>query len=212
MIIRTLAAAASAAALLSGAAAQDAGVFYLEVGLGVAVPSEDEVTFEGTDPIDGTPFGGSFDAGFETGAQFHILAGYEVTPTVAVEIESRAHAHTDEFSSDDEATSVGAWLINAVYRGSEAQSVVPYAGVGIGYANLSFSDGTSILDDGFDGAFAYQLKGGVAKPVGIHHSFALEASYLGTTTFEQETSFDTTEFQYGGFNVGVNYRYRFGAR
>ena len=211
MIVRTLATAASAAALLSGAAAQDAGVFYLEVGLGVAVPSEDEVTLEGADPIDGTPFAGSFDAEFKTGAQFHLLAGYEVTPTVAIELESRAHAHTDEFS-DDDVTSVGAWLVNAVYRGSEAQSVVPYAGVGIGYANLSFADGDGTLNDDFDGAFAYQLKGGVAKPVGIHHSFALEASYLGTTTFEEETSFDTTEFQYGGFNVGVNYRYRFGAR
>lgn len=206
--MKTIYAAASTAALLMGVAnAQESGVIYLEAGLGIAAPTSDEVTFS-----DGTGSFAPFDAELETGGQFHLLGGYELTPTLAVELELRSHGHTDEFSNGDETTVVGAYMANLVYRGSEAAAFVPYVGAGIGFADLDFVDDTGVLDDEFDGAFAYQVKAGVAKPVGVHHSFALEAAYLGANPFEASTAVETVELDYGGVSVGVNYRYRFGTR
>ena len=204
----TLAASAAAlATLLTAAAAQEAGVFYLEAGVGVAAPSEEDVSFS-----DQTGSFASFEADLETGGQFHVLGGYELTPALAVELELRAHGHTDEFSSDDETTVVGAYMVNLVYRGSEAAAFVPYVGAGIGIAEIDFVDDGDVLEDEFDDAFAYQVKAGVAKPFGIHHSLALEAAYLDASPFEASSAVETVEFDYAGFSVGVNYRYRFGTR
>ena len=205
-----LSVAAGAATLLGTAAAQtqEARSAYLEVGLGIASPTRDDVSID---------FGGGFiddfEAGLDTGAQFHLLGGYEVMPNLALELELRGQGHTDEFSgSNDDSTVVGAYLVNAVYKGDERAAFVPYAGVGIGYADLDFVVGGEVLEDDFDGALAYQLKAGVARPVGLHHSFALEAGYLGTGGFEADRGGETVTFDYGGFSVGVNYRFRFDPR
>lgn len=215
--ILTIAASAAALASVGTAAAQESGQVYLELGLGAAFAVSDdetfEVSFEGPDgPI--TERGeGSIDLG--TGASFHLLGGYEVTPNVAIEIEAQANAA--EIGDSSIGLAVGAWTVNAVYSGDKSASVIPYAGVGVGYANPSFfDDDGDTLDDDFDGAFAYQVKAGVMKPVGVHHNFAAEVRYLGTGgfsyEFEDEFAREQAEIDYGAISATINYRFRFGQR
>ena len=213
-----IAAAASAAALSGLAHAQDSGVGYLEVGLGVAFPVQDDLTQEGVFEV-GTEFeeafssDGSVDLG--TGASFHLLAGYEVTPRIAIEVEGQANAH--EIDGSGTGFAVGAWTVNAVYTGDKSASFVPYAGVGLGYADPSFfDDDGDEIDSDVDGALAYQVKAGVMKPVGVHHNFAAELRYLGAGDFESEIDDGFTQLEeaisYGGLSVSLNYRFRFGSR
>ena len=218
---------ASAAALVGvgTAAAQDAGQdtgsFYLELGLGAAFAVSDDVRSDATfidfeDNVVEESFEGSLE--LSTGAAFHLLAGYEVTPNIAVELQSQGTAA--EISDSDTLLAVNVVTLNAVYTGDRAANLIPYAGVGVGIANPSFFDDGDEIDDDFGTAFAYQAKAGVMKPVGVHHNFAAEVRYVGTSGFSDEgrdefggeiSTFED-EFDYGAITATINYRYRFGAR
>ena len=199
-------------------AGQDTGSVYLELGLGAAFAVGDDVRTDATFiDFDGSAVDESFEGSLElsTGAAFHILAGYEVTPNIAVELQSQGTAA--EIDDDEVFLAMSVVTLNAVYTGDRAASVIPYAGVGIGIANPSFfDDDGDDIDDDLGTAFAYQAKAGVMKPVGVHHNFAAEVRYVGTSGFsegfEDEFARVEDEIDYGAVTATINYRYRFGAR
>ena len=220
--ILTVAASTAALVGVDTAAAQDAGQdtgsIYLELGLGAAFATDDDVRTEGTfSDFEGGTFEDTFEGSLElsAGAAFHILAGYEVTPNVAIELQSQGTAA--EIDDEDVFFAMNVVTVNAVYTGDRAASVIPYAGIGIGIANPSlFDDDGDEIDDDLGTAFAYQAKAGVMKPVGVHHNFAAEVRYVGTSgfseDFEDEFMRIEDEIDYGAITATINYRYRFGAR
>lgn len=214
-----LAAAASLAALTAAACAQDAPrSVYLDLGLGVAVPTEDGLEQSG-DFVDfddaRVPFEDEFAFDQDVGAVFRVLLGYEVTPEVAFEVEAKGLGHNVE--QQDGGIGVGAFMANAVYRQDGPGRVTPYVGAGVGYASLDFfdADGDRFSDD-FGGAFAWQVKGGALYELGLRHGVALEGAYLSTSGFEEtvEDEFGRTvsEVDYAAFTATVSYQYRFTGR
>lgn len=222
--ISTIAASAAALASVGSAAAQESGQVYLEFGLGAAFAVSDDVRTEGTFPNEegvNEPFevDGSFD--LSTGAALHVLAGYEVTPNVAIELQSQGTfaevGSFAELTEDDFYLGMNVVTLNAVYTGDRAASVIPYVGVGLGIANPAFfDDDGDELDDDLGTAFAYQVKAGVMKPVGVHHNFAAEVRYVGTSGFSEDFDDGFARFEdeidYGAISATLNYRYRFGQR
>ena len=198
-----------------------AGNVYFDIGLGVSLPSTltEEIIFERvyadpTIPNDGFDFEEEFD--IESGAALKLALGYEINDVLAIEIERSARAGAlEEFSSEE---FVGAALTaaNLIVSLPTEGRFQPYAGVGIGYANLDSED--IDLDD-YDGAMAFQLKAGMLFNFRPRQAFGLEATYVNNGSFEfSETTdnpsywTDTRDFaiDYDTVDVTLHYRFRFG--
>ena len=203
--MRTIIASAAAAVLatlgIAPAAAQD-GSSYVQAHGGLFFVTADEGELLGLNiEVD-------YDMGFALGA----LAGRRLSPNLAVEAEFTYHANdvssfevdlgsvdiTAPIEEDPIDADVFTLMANAVYElPVQGASFTPYVGGGIGYADVWD-------EDDVDGTFAYQVKAGVDFPMG-RNAFGVEASYLGTSGFEE----DTTELDYGGIGVLATYKFGF---
>lgn len=206
-------AAAQDAAPSEAAPAAQAGGIYLGAALGVTLPTDDTARQSGTFiDFDGSEvaFDDEGDLGIDTGAVFGVLVGYEFSSGLAVEVESKGHvSNIGEF---DGGVLINAWLVNAVYR-ARSEGLQPYLGAGIGLTRIAFfdDDGDS-YDDDFDMAFGYQAKAGVLLPIGRRHGVTLEANYVASSGFEEDSQGVATEIDYASGNILVGYQYRFNAR
>jgi opacity protein-like surface antigen len=210
--------AASAALLGSSALAQDVNRgIYIGANLGVASVSDIEETYDHqfSGPDFNENVAGTYQIELTTGAVFKLLAGYRLNDRFGIELERSARAAVIEDSYDDSVVATGFTGVNAVFFMAGEQRITPYVGAGLGYATLESDD--IDLDD-YDGAMAWQVKGGFLLPVGAYHGFTLEAAYQGYAPFEGSNSFSdgiineeySWELETSTFDVSVGYRFQFG--
>jgi outer membrane protein W len=212
-------AGAAAAALTTGAAQAEGpkGSVYLGFNLGAAWQQDIEGTYDHqfVTPDFSERVSGDFEEELGLGAVFKLLVGYHVTSNIALELESSARASAIDGYGGDDAAGTGFTGVNAVFHPATAGRVRPYIGIGLGSGTLHSTDDEF---DNFDSALAYQLKGGFVLPVGQHHGFVFEASYVGNGTFESENSYSdefvsetySWEIETGSFDLSAGYRFYFG--
>jgi opacity protein-like surface antigen len=209
--VSVLAAASTVAlAMAAGSAAQAqgfGGVWYGKAFGGMTFPSADDTTiYDG----DGDSLA-SGDLDYDTGYTLGAAVGYNVMPSVAVELEYayRAADLKGDIFGD---TSSNAVMANAIYKFpgmGAAGTVQPYIGAGLGWANVDVSTddfGNFTRNDGF----AYQLIGGVAYAVNPAVSLLGEVRWFGTDTGSVDgddgVSFDT---DFNTFDVLLGMTYSF---
>lgn len=211
------------AAMILGSAgvadAQDSGSWgrwYAQVGGGVGWTLEMDWTR--TDVLRGTtvtPATTSFDTGWIVGG----AVGYEVSPTVRLELEGahrsnglRSLATTPAAGASGRirATSL---VVNALYDFDTGSPVTPYIGPGIGLANVrtSFTSGGARYEDGGWG-LALQAIVGVswavtsnAEVFGQYQAFMVPHTQIrasapvagGTTTFDLEDTYISHSLFFG---------------
>ena len=202
-MIRILAAGLAPALLLAPAAAQDVTKAYVQVHGGVFAPTADEFSV----PLVTTGGGderASFDLDPDLGYAVGGLVGYEVARGLSVEAEVTYRSYgiggIDGADADFGDVEAAAFLLNGVYTLTVPLLAAPYVGAGAGYI-------TPLGDtDEFEGGFAWQVKAGVAWPVGVGR-IVTEASYLDAATLDED-SFGG-ELDYGGVTGLIGYRFAF---
>lgn len=207
-----LAAAVAAALGLSagGAAAQS---WYVKGFGGATFPQDDDfdIGFSGG----GTAVG---DTGlnYDTGYVLGIAGGYMFTPSIAFELEYAYRNADAKFTNGgpDVTTQSNAWMANAIYyfppTGANG-AWQPYAGGGLGMADLNVGDVPSALGGDFDSDynFAYQLIGGVAYNVAPNWKINGEVRFFGIN--DQDFENDDLKFKstYHTFDLLIGATYSF---
>jgi opacity protein-like surface antigen len=216
--IRLLAAAAAVTMATAGTASAQGllggGGFYVKGFGGATWPQNDDFD------LDSRTGGGSTGSGldFDTGYVLGIAGGMNVTPNIAVELEY-AYRNADGTLTDTPAGDVGgttesnAWMVNGIYKfqgmGPNA-AFAPYAGIGLGAADLNVESGDDLGGD-FDSDynFAYQVITGVAYNVNPNFAIVGEARFFGIndqTLENDDFSFKST-YQTFDFLVGATYSF-----
>lgn len=172
--------AMAVACLGSSAFAQESG-FYAKAFGGFTWPQSKD--FNLNDRVTG----GSIDSGFDykSGGILGLGAGFEVSPSLAFEAEyayRKADAKLRNSGDDKGKTESNAFMVNALYKfqplGQDG-AWRPYAGGGLGVANLNIEkfDLGSDLDSDYQ--LAYQLMGGVGYSVSPKLTLLGEARFFG---------------------------------
>jgi opacity protein-like surface antigen len=216
----SLAMAIAAGLALSGGAAV-AQSWYVKGFGGATLPRDDSYDlgffelFPGDDESpDDAPrrlsveSGLDYDAGYVVG----IAGGYLLMPNVAIELEyAFRNAETTETSGQGSSvtTQSNAWMANAIYYFpplGAAGAWQPYAGGGLGAADLDIGDVSPMPGGDFDSDynFAYQLIGGVAYAVnpnwkinGGVRCFGINDQDLENDIFEFKTTYHTFDLLIG---------------
>ncbi len=214
--------AAAAALLAEDATAQGfpgGHSWYVRAYGGATLPRDDDFRLPETPPC---TFGNpclNFDSGlsYDTGYVLGIAAGLDITPHLGVEFEYTYRNADAAFSNLQDAsgtTESNAWMVNALYRFAPlgaAGAWQPYAGGGIGAADLSVDSVSPSELSGFDGdyAFAYQLIGGVAYRINPHFALNGEVRFFGIGGHELENDFFSFDTTYQTFDLLVGATYHF---
>lgn len=200
--------------LLAGsgwAAAQGLGTSrgYLKIFGGATIPQDDSFTLNFTDD-DPISSGLDYDAGFV----FGIAGGYNITPSVAIELEySYRNADASIDTSDGVTGQVrsNAYMANAVYTFDpidEAGAVKPFVGVGMGAADMDFEpDGAGRL--GGDFQFAYQLMAGIGYQMNESWTLSGEVRFLSASNGDVSSEAAGFESSYQTFDALFGATYRF---
>jgi opacity protein-like surface antigen len=205
-----LSAAALAAGLAISASGAMAQSWYVKGLGGLTFPQDDNFQVNASG-------GGSFDSGlnYDTGYALAIAGGYMFTPSIAFELEY-AFRTTDAKLKDpggpdpDGTTESNAWMANAIYYFppmGAGGSWRPYAGGGLGAADLKIKDLPSYIPGGSfesDYNFAYQLIGGVAYSWSPAWTMNMEARFFGINDqdvengdFKFKTTYQTFDLLFG---------------
>ena len=207
-----MALAATLALSATGAAAQGfgGGNFYVKGFGGLTVPQDDDFSLNergGTGTID---TGLDFDNGYTLG----IAGGYLMTPNVAVELEyayRNADATFKDLSTSGRTTESNAWMVNALYNFTPRGPWQPYAGGGLGVADLNVEAIPGVDGGDFDSDynFAYQLIGGVGYQLPSGWLLNGEVRYFGIN--DQDLENDDLQFKssYRTFDLLFGATYRF---
>jgi opacity protein-like surface antigen len=198
----------AAATLMSGAASAQS--YYVKGFGGWTIPQDHD--FQLNDKVDGVSrdSGLNFDTGYALGA----AVGYDFSPTLAIEGEyvyRDADARVTNIGNDDKgSTTSNAWMVNALYKFQPLGATGafhPYAGAGIGLADLSVKDVGQTLDS--DYKFAYQIIGGVGYDVTPQIQLFGETRYFAIS--DQTVENDDVSFKngYDTFDVLFGATYRF---
>lgn len=210
-------AAAAALVIGAGAAANAQGLgggpFYVKGFGGFTFPQDDDFKINARDGS------GSIDSGlnFDTGYTLGIAGGYLVTPNIAVELEyayRNAEADFKDVNVGNKRTESNAWMVNALYLFTPVGATgawQPYAGGGLGAANLNVGQISASDGGNFDSDynFAYQLIGGVAYNWTPAWSMNMEARFFGINDQDLENddvSFKTT-YQTFDLLFGATYHF-----
>lgn len=164
-------------------------------------------------------FGVSGAVGYDFG-RFFMLGGARVEAEVAYrknDVDGHSLSGTSLPGSDGDASSF-AGMVNVLYDFHSGSLITPYAGGGIGVANVTFNDfGVSgipnVIDDD-DTVFAYQAIVGASLELNARVDLTADYRYFATadpdfktlsgSSFAQESSAD-----YSNHSVLVGLRYRF---
>lgn len=199
------AAAAAVAALASGAGMANAqamiGGPYVKGFGGFSFPLSDNTSFNEV----GTNINQDYSLDYKTGYTLGVAAGYAVSNSLALELEY-AYRNADSDSSIGGHTSSNAIMGNAIYRfnpiGATGQ-IVPYAGGGIGIANVDLAT-DDLGDFKSTGNFAYQAMAGIGYAVTPNITLMGEARYFSTKSSEVkhqglqgDISFSTVDLLFG---------------
>lgn len=193
------------------AAAQGLGTSrgYFKLFGGATIPQDDNFTLDvtGEEPSDS---GLDYDAGYV----FGIAAGYNVLPSVAIELEysyRNADTELDYDGGVSGQTTANAYMANAIYTFNPidaAGAVKPFVGVGLGAADLKFSpDGAGRL--GGDFKFAYQAIAGIGYQMNESWTLSGEVRYLGVSENDVSASYAGFDTSYQTFDAIFGASYRF---
>jgi opacity protein-like surface antigen len=207
-----LAAASVAVGLVLSAGGAAAQSWYVKGFGGATFPQDDD--FE----IDVRGGGGSADTGlnYDTGYVLGIAGGYMFTPSIAFELEYAYRNADAEFTEGG--PSVGsesnAFMANAIYYFPPAGATgawQPYAGAGLGTADLNINDVPSADGGDFDSDynFAYQLIGGVAYSVNPNFTINGEVRFFGINDQDLENDLFSFKTPYHTFDLLIGATYRF---
>lgn len=211
-IEKGLLAAAVAAGLALSAGAAAAQSWYVKGFGGATFPQDDDFDLD----VRGTP--DSLDTGlnYDTGYVLGIAGGYMFTPSIAFELEyAFRNADADAKNVNESVTTQSnAWMANAIYyfppTGVNGQWQ-PYAGGGLGAADLNVEDVSSANGGDFDSDynFAYQLIGGVAYSVNPNWTINGEVRFFGINDQDLENDFFSFKTPYHTFDLLIGATYRF---
>lgn len=194
---------ALATAALLGGAAQAQDVYVKGFG-GWTIPQNNSFQLNDRGTGDSIGSGLDFDSGYALGA----AVGYDFSPSLALEGEyvyRDADASFKNTASGKGSTKSNAWMVNALYKfqpmGAQGQ-FHPYAGAGIGVADLQVNNDAQKLDSDYN--FAYQVIGGVSYDVAPQWSlysearyFAIASSTVENNDFNFKRGYDTVDWLFG---------------
>ena len=148
----------------------------------------------------------SFDTGF--GITAAIGNAYENGLRGEVEFGYRT-SDIDEFDSDFGSRSINgdvstiSLMINGYYDFMPKETICPFIGAGIGYANVEGDIDELGSED--DNVFAYQVAAGVAFAINPQTKIDVQYRYFDT----DDSGFDDLEAEYGTHNAMLGVRYSF---
>jgi opacity protein-like surface antigen len=215
MTARITAFAAAAAIALGTAGAASAqglfggGGFYVKGFGGGTWPQNDD--FE----LDSRTGGGSIDSGldFDTGYVLGAAAGWNATPNIGVELEyayRNADATITGTGGEGGKTESNAWMLNGIYTFHSDRAWAPYAGIGLGAADLNVESGDALGGD-FDSDynFAYQVITGVAYNINPNFAVVGEVRYFGINDQDIENDDFSFKTGYETFDLLIGATYSF---
>ena len=148
----------------------------------------------------------SFDTGF--GITAAIGNAYENGLRGEVEFGYRT-SDIDEFDSDFGSRSINgdvstiSLMVNGYYDFMPKETICPFIGAGIGYANVEGDIDELGSED--DNVFAYQVAVGVAFAINPQTKIDVQYRYFDT----DDSGFDDLEAEYGTHNAMLGVRYSF---
>ena len=200
-----IAAAGGALATLAllGGTAQAQDVYVKGFG-GWTIPQNNSFQLNERDTGASVSSGLDFDSGYALGA----AVGYDFSPSLALEGEyvyRNADASFKNVGSNNGETKSNAFMVNALYKfqplGAQGQ-FHPYAGAGIGVADLQVKNDGEKLDSDYN--FAYQAIAGVSYDVAPQWSLYSEARYFAISSstvenddFSYKRGYDTVDWLFG---------------
>ena len=205
-------AAAVAAGLALSAGAAAAQSWYVKGFGGATFPQDDDFD------IGVRGGGGSADSGlnYDTGYVLGIAGGYMFTPSVAFELEYAFRNADAKFKEGGPSvtTQSNAWMANAIYYMTPVGATgawQPYAGGGLGMADLNVEDVPSADGGDFDSDynFAYQLIGGVAYNVNPNWRINGEVRFFGINDQDLENDLFSFKSTYQTFDLLIGATYSF---
>lgn len=207
-LVATGGALAAAATMMTGAASAQS--YYVKGFGGWTIPQDDDFQLNDRETGLSRESGLDFDTGYALGA----AVGYDFSPTLAIEGEyvyRSADARLKNIGDDEKgSTSSNAWMVNALYKFQPLGATGafhPYAGAGIGMADLSVKDVGQTLDS--DYKFAYQIIGGVGYDIAPQFQLYSEARYFMISDQKIENDDFSFDSSYGTFDVLFGASYRF---
>jgi opacity protein-like surface antigen len=207
MIVAAGGALAAVAAMSGAASAQN---YYIKGFGGWTIPQDDDFQLNDRETGLNRESGLDFDTGYAVGAAI----GYDFSPTLALEGEyvyRDADARVTNIGDDDKgSTTSNAWMVNALYKFQPLGATGafhPYAGAGIGLADLSVKDVGQTLDS--DYKFAYQVIGGVGYDISPQFQLFGETRYFAISDQDIENDDVSFKSNYGTFDVLFGASYRF---
>jgi opacity protein-like surface antigen len=187
------------------------GGFYVKGFGGATFPQNDDFQLNSRTGPGSTGSGLDFDTGYTLG----IAAGYDFTPNLAVEIEyayRNADATVSGTGGEGGQTESNAWMVNGIYTfdGFGPNGAwQPYAGAGIGAADLNVEAGNLGGDFDSDYNFAYQLITGVAYDVNPNFTLMGEVRFFGINDQDLENDALSFKSTYQTFDLLVGAAYHF---
>jgi len=214
--VATAALAGALAMWTGGAAAQGllgGGSWYVKGFGGLTVPQDDDFDVD----LRGGGFVADSGFNFDTGYVLGIAGGFMATPNVAVELEyayRNADAELKNSDGSSHKTESNAWMVNALYYFTPLGPTgawQPYAGGGLGAADLNFEEVDSFAGGDFDSDynFAYQVIGGVAYNINPNLSLNGEARFFGINDQDLENDFFSFKTTYHTFDLLFGATYHF---
>ena len=203
--------AAALAVLTAPAFAQDSGA-YVGGMIGGNWVLNDNSDFDVE--VDGNTLGGTE---YEAGLMVGLVGGYQVTESVALEIEGTYRTNQVEIAEFDENLSVYGVMANALYLAPLDDTTSFYVGVGAGFMGGEMEEVAGIQDDldpDLEGGFAYQLKAGIDYELDSGNVFGVGLAYMETDFEVDEAVFeaagvvgDEFELDYGAFTGFITYKF-----
>lgn len=198
---RIMAAAVLAIAALTGGAA-GAQDYYIKGFGGWTMPDDDDFTLNDRDTGTGASSGLEYDTGTVLGAGI----GYDYSRSLSLEAE---YVYRDADArlrgGANGSTESNAWMVNALYRFrplGPGEAVHPYAGGGIGMADLTVENAGQTF--GSDYEFAWQLIGGLGYDVtpnvqlfGEARYFVINEESVGNGGFDFRSGYDSFDVLFG---------------
>ena len=202
-----------AASLLVSMSTAQAGDRYIQFHLGAFQQTSDTVEFAGETFLEDA-FNVSTEADADLGLAIGGLIGTYVLPTIAIEGEfTYRTANVDEFSAEgvdvsiDDDIGTMAFMLNGVFRPQVPLLPEPYVGVGFGYVASNLDN---LGGDSTDGAFAYQIKGGLTFDfLPTPGKIGVEVAYLQTNDFDLGDSEIDVDYAYGGVTGLLTFKKNF---
>ena len=161
--------------------------------------------------VEDSDFGDEAEISFDTGFGITAAIGLAYENGLRGEVEfGYRTSDMDEFKSDFGSGSINdgdistiSLMVNGYYDFMPKETICPFIGAGIGYANVEADIDELGSED--DNVFAYQIAVGVAFAINPQTKIDVQYRYFDT----DDGDFDNLEVEYGTHNAMLGVRYSF---